>query len=322
MKRWTKIALGLGFGSLALAPLAWRGVRRPADSLRRLTRLRLVTAGLRRRTAPAPRGTTVVWEGDFRPALEKREPGRGETLVLLHGIGMDAGNWSRVAGSLGRARRLLVPDLAGHGGSGPKAGDLVLLDLVQAVEALLDDRLGSDDGPVVLIGNSLGGWVSLLVAQRRPDLVDRLILVGSAGLSFDFPEELLLPEDREGVRRLVRALGIFPGDRVPLPGFVLDDVVREAREGPIGRLIDSFQDTEERERHLLDDRLGAIDVPAELVWGLRDGLVPVEVGTRLAAGLPRARMHVLEHCGHMPQVSCAGTFTDLVDDLLTTSPLP
>src|SRR6185295_2247265 len=71
-------------------------------------RFRLRLAGLEHRTLPAPRGTLSYWEG-----------GKGPLLVLVHGLGNDAGIWAPVAPALLAKHRLLVIDLPGHGTSAP-----------------------------------------------------------------------------------------------------------------------------------------------------------------------------------------------------------
>src|SRR6266545_1775846 len=93
--------------------------------------------------------------------------GSGPPLVLVHGLGGAAANWTELAPLLARRHRLLVPDLPGHGGSTALPG--------------VAEREGMLPAPVV--GHSLGGLIVLRLALSRPHDVRALVLAGAAGLS-------------------------------------------------------------------------------------------------------------------------------------------
>src|SRR5262249_11615073 len=107
--------------------------------------------------------------------------GQGPPLVLVHGLGGAASNWTELAPLLlqGR-RRVLVPDLPGHGGSTALPGVSGLEPFADRVAAVAE-REGMLPAPVV--GHSLGGMVVLRLALRHPDAVPALVLAGAAGLS-------------------------------------------------------------------------------------------------------------------------------------------
>ena len=101
--------------------------------------------------------------------------GDGEPLLLVHGLGGAAANWLALAPLLLPGRRLLVPDLPGHGGSAP-------LPAAPSLNAYADrlGRLLDLDGaaPAAVVGHSLGGAVALRLAIRRPEPVRGLVLAG------------------------------------------------------------------------------------------------------------------------------------------------
>ncbi|GGM72180.1 hypothetical protein GCM10007977_087410 [Dactylosporangium sucinum] len=97
--------------------------------------------------------------------------GSGPAVVLLHGGGSGRATWSGFAGLL-RYRRIIVPDLRGHGDS-PRAGEYPLSGFADDVVELLD-HLALDE--VALVGHSLGAFTAALVAQRQPARVTRLVL--------------------------------------------------------------------------------------------------------------------------------------------------
>lgn len=273
--------------------------RLPATTAPAQTRSALIAAGLRPNTIEGPRGSLRFYEG-----------GQGKTVVLLHGSGSQAGDWHGVVPALQRRYHLLVLDLPGHGESGPAEGALPVGDLADAVGALVDAR--SAGQPVTLIGNSLGGWVSLLYAWRHPERVERVIGISSSGI-FAPLKVPISPKDREQARQLVAAIrGPYlsgPSDEE------LDELVRRIAAGPAPRLVAGL-----RAEDFLETKAAEIRVPVELVWGEEDGVLPLDYGRRLASLLPRARLHPLPRCGHMPQVHCPRELARLLLDLLATPP--
>src|SRR5437899_987448 len=101
--------------------------------------------------------------------------GTGPPLLLVHGLGGAASNWTELAPLLARRHRLLVPDLPGHGGS-------TALPAVAGLEPFADrmglvaEREGMLSTPVV--GHSLGAMVVLRLALCRPADVQALVLAG------------------------------------------------------------------------------------------------------------------------------------------------
>src|SRR6266550_4357557 len=106
--------------------------------------------------------------------------GQGPPLILVHGLGGAAANWTELVPLLIRRHRLLVPDLPGHGGSTALPAVAGLEPFADRV-ALVAEREGMLPAPVV--GHSLGGMVVLRMALRQPDDVPALVLTAAAGLS-------------------------------------------------------------------------------------------------------------------------------------------
>jgi pimeloyl-ACP methyl ester carboxylesterase len=102
--------------------------------------------------------------------------GEGEPLLLVHGLGGAAANWLALAPMLLPGRRVLVPDLPGHGGSAPLPAAPSLNAYADRLALLLEEPAG-------VVGHSLGGAISIRLAIRRPELVSALVLAGAAGIS-------------------------------------------------------------------------------------------------------------------------------------------
>lgn len=287
MRGWVAVLLA-GCGVIVVVVVAAGFVvwRHPLAVEARLSRLALARAGFAKRELPGPDGPLVVWRG-----------GHGPVLLLLHGAGDQAGTWAKVAPALAARYRVLIPDLPGHGGSGPARGPLSMEVELAGVAAVLAALGGS--GPVVIAGNSLGAWLACLAAVEHPERVARLVLINGGPVATSGPAPDLQPADREEARRLMETLMGPGGGRIP--GFVLDDVVRRAHTGPLARLA---ANAAEMQGFLLDGRLSEIQAPVDLVWGEADGLFPPAYAERLAAGLGAARLTTLPGCGHVPQRQC------------------
>ena len=157
-----------------LAVLAWGG------------RQALKRCGLRRTSVPSPAGPQNVFVG-----------GSGPVLVLLHGAGDQAATWARVAPALVSRYTLVIPDLAGHGASAPAEGPIEMSAICCGLEAVLAGL--APGGPVTLVGNSLGAWAAMIMAQRHPSQVARVVAVNGGPLRGAGTVNLL-PRNRQEAR--------------------------------------------------------------------------------------------------------------------------
>lgn len=293
-----KILLACGLAAvaafIAVGAFVWK---RPLTVDAWFSRGALGKSGLERTEVPVSFGEVTVWEG-----------GSGPTVVLLHGAGDQAGTWARAVTRLVGRYRLLIPDLAGHGASDPAEGPIHMAQIVEGVAAVLSAR--SPDSPVVLVGNSLGAWTAMVVAREHPQRVARVVAVNGGAIT-GASEHSLFPEDREQAARLMAAL---TGPDTPQPpGWVLDDVVRVSKVGPLARFAATAS---EYGPFLLDGRLHEVPVPVDLLWGEADEVMPLAYAERLREGLPAARLTVLPRCGHVPQRECPVAFSERLVELL------
>lgn len=271
-----------------------------------LARQGLDRSGLERQWVEAPRGRMIYWAG-----------GVGEPVVLLHGMGNQAGSWAKMAADVAVMSRVILPDLPGHGDSDPVAGSLTLDDLVDGVAALVDKE--SPDRPVTLMGNALGGWVALRYAVDHPERVQRLILLNSFVSTAELTAVELVPSTRQEALQLVQAMS---PDGAPTPaGFVLDDLVDKINRGPSPRVLAGLRsDAAQTDAALSDAALAALDLPVDILWGVEDQVLPLTAGQRLAQRLPRARLIPLERCGHIPQQQCPREVVKYLVELFPPGP--
>jgi pimeloyl-ACP methyl ester carboxylesterase len=291
---------GLGLVALVLIVLASGALyvwKRPLSVYAMFNRRALAGAGLTQATAQTGFGLQHYWTG-----------GQGPTLVLLHGAGDQAGTWSDAASALAPRYRLVIPDLAGHGESAPAEGPISVSQVLRGVEAILSQ--GPQD-PVILVGNSLGAWVALLYAREHPDRVARVVLVNGGALKGDRTDLSLTPKTRDEAAALMTQLRDPRSG--PIPGYVLDDVVREAQSGPLARLVQTSADMES---FVLDGKLREITAPVNLLWGESDRLFTVAYAERMMRELPASRLTTIPACGHVPHVECPTRFKASLLDIL------
>jgi len=261
----------------------------------------LASAGFTEVEIPCPLGPQTAWTG-----------GNGPTLVLLHGAGDSAGTFASIVSKLTPTYRVVIPDLAGHGGSAPSEGPLSVGQVLTGLEAVMQH--GAQD-PAIIVGNSLGAWVALLYARQHPDRVARLVLVNGGALVGDRPDLSLTPKTREEAAALMTQLRDASSE--PIPGFVLDNVVKEAQTGPLARLA---QTAGEMSQYVLEGKLKEINAPVDLIWGESDKLFSVAYARRMMAQLPASRLTTIPACGHVPQQECPARFGSALSDVLTMPP--
>ena len=284
--------------ALVAAGIVWR---RPLATYGRLSRFALRRAGLSRSCVPTSVGGQTAFVG-----------GRGPTVVLLHGAGDQAGTWSSTVPALLPRFRVVALDLPGHGNSEPKAGPLSVGTVVDGVAEALS--LLIPDEPWTIVGNSLGAWVALLLAVREPARVGRLVLVNGGASKGDRSDVTFTPTTREQARTTIQAL--MGPSAMRAPGFVLDDLIRVCRLGPLGRLT---QTTEEMDRYLLDGRLAEVTAPVDLLWGADDQVFPLAYAERMERDIPASRLTVLPGCGHAPHRSHPRRFNKALAGILAAA---
>jgi pimeloyl-ACP methyl ester carboxylesterase len=268
----------------------------PMRIARWMARRALDRSGLERATLAGPSGTLHYWRSEAASTT-------GPAMVLVHGMGDNAGTWARVAAPLAAKHRLLVPDLPGHGASDPPTGPLPFDLFVPGLLALLDQE--SPGQPVVLVGSSMGGWVSLALALEHPERVAEIWGLGSAAFYRDVAPITLTPTNRAEALAFIDAIS---GPGVPAPaGFFLDDYVQAIRTGATPRILAALEPDD-----FLEGRLGGVRAPVHLIWGEADDLLPVSYGRRIHAELPHATFDVIPACGHVPQWECAGELLRLM----------
>ncbi|PDO09827.1 MAG: hypothetical protein BLM47_10385 [Candidatus Reconcilbacillus cellulovorans] len=257
--------------------------------------------------------------GGRRIAYETTGEGR-PVVLLLHGFCGSSRYWSRIAPKLGRRWTVVAPDLPGHGASDPLAGS----DDGDAIETFADDiaaliRELAPQGAVVL-GHSLGGYVTLALVEHHPELVRAFGLVHSTALA----DTEQTKAARESDIALIRATGIatFVAGKVPV-WFAEDtaterpQLIAEAKLIGFGtnretaiRILDAMRRRPDRTRLLRE-----ADRPVLLVAGERDRITPPE--RVFAADHPLVTTATVPKAGHMGMMENPERLTEIIETFLS-----
>jgi len=222
------------------------------------------------------------------------EGGEGPPLLYLHGAGTFW--WMPIHDLLSRSFHLYLPVHPGFGNSEGGEDIEEIADLVFHYTAFLD-TLGI--AKVFVVGLSLGGWAAVELALRRPDRVDRLVLVDAVGLRVEgAPTAEFFMATPVQLRSLLFARPDSALARTLVPDSPPPERLEMALRGreAAARLLWNPHFHQRK----LHNRLSLIKVPTLIVWGKEDRLIPLTHGQAFAERIPGARLVGLDGCGHLP----------------------
>ena len=223
---------------------------------------------------------------DGRTLAYHRTPPRGEGearpgVVFLGGYASDMTGskataleeWARGAG-----RAFVRFDYTGHGASSGRFEDGCIGDWARDAGDVLAQLT---EGPQVLVGSSMGGWIALLLARANPERLAGLVGVAAAP---DFTQRLMWPEMTPAERETLMAEGrvLQPSAYGPEPRVITRKLIEDGRQ------------------HLVLDRPLALPCPVALLHGTADADVPVALGLDLLSHLqaPQARLTLIKDGDH------------------------
>lgn len=263
-------------------------------------------------------GKSIVANGIRTNYIEAGEAG-APPLVLIHGSGPGVtafANWNGVLPVLAQDFHCFAPDMVGFGYTDvpDDVTDFTLDFWVAHIIGFLDS-LGIERAS--FIGNSYGGGLSLAVAARYPDRVERFVLMGAAGLGFEMSKGLEAVWGYEpsepNMRKLMETFAYNPG--LVTDAIVLSRHNASIRPGSHEAYSRLFPEPRQPKLDRLatpDDDIRAIAAPALIVHGREDVIVPVDVAYRFSALLRYSELHVFGECGHWTQIEKKDRFLEVV----------
>jgi pimeloyl-ACP methyl ester carboxylesterase len=242
--------------------------------------------------------------------------GRGRPVILLHGWLGSWGLWQETMAFLGAFYRTYALDFWGFGESGKKRETYAVQDFVILVDQFMD-RLGIDNAP--LVGHSMGGTVSLLVAIQYPQRVKKVVVVGSpiVGSSLAFP--LKLAGRRPIASLLFNMMWAFRlGMRIASPLICRDSRFPEMMDKDLSRTtVESFLLSIASLRCTdLQPMLNQIKVPTMGMYGKNDNIVHPLQWKTLQAGVPQTQVECFPKAGHFIMLDNPDTFIQKLKSFL------
>jgi len=286
---------------------------------------------MRRREPPPPgpgeRDTVVpdgALGGEGGVRWRSRETGGlGDPVVFVHGHLASSASWKLVLASACGGRPGIAVDVPGFGASDrPWPWDYTLQGEANSLLAFLDAR---GIGRAVLVGNSLGGAAAMVIAARRPERVEAMVLVDSASAEMPIPwpvAVLRTPILGELALALSTRSTVAIGLRRKIyarPSHVtadaIDDAWRPLTIPGTSRAALAAIRTDPKKYVGLESRIA---VPTLVIWGAEDRMIPLSEGRRLAARIRGARLVVIPDAGHLPQREQPERFSEAVREFLAS----
>nr|WP_294869619.1 alpha/beta hydrolase [uncultured Pedobacter sp.] len=234
------------------------------------------------------------------------EAGKGETLVLLHGLMGELSNWEDVIDHFKENYHVIVPILPIY--------ELPILTLgVKSLSKYIHRFIKFKKlGQVVLIGNSLGGHVGLVFTVSHQEHVKALVLTGSSGLyenafGGSFPR-------RESYDYIKEKVEFTFYDPATATKELVDEVYKSVNDR--SRVIRILALAKSAIRHNMSKDLSRITIPVSLIWGKQDKVTPPEVAEEFHQLLPNSELNWVDLCGHAPMMERPQIFNDYLDKFL------
>ena len=254
---------------------------------------------------------------------------QGSPILLIHGIGEYIEYWLPSFGALAAQYRVYAVDLPGHGRTDKP------LDISYTIEGLAqfiyDFMAAIGIESIHVVGHSLGGAISTRLALRHPAAVEKLVLIGSAGLgkeiamllrmaSLPLLGERITRPSLAGSTTVAKAIVHDPAvitdefielnyQMAALPGAQQAFLKALRSNGNFFGQYDSLYGTNTR-------GMASFTKPVFVIWGRQDQIIPAAHADVAAMGFPNVRMHIFDNCGHCPMLEYPSEFNRLLQDFL------
>lgn len=270
-------------------------------------------------------GKSVTANGIHTNYIEAGKPG-SPVLILIHGSGPGVtafANWNGVIPTLAEEFHVFAPDMVGFGYTDcpSELSDINLDVWVNHIAGFMD---ATGIPSARFIGNSFGGALTLALAARFPDRVEKIVLMGAAGLPFEISDGLAkvwgYSPSPEAMRDLMTTFAFNPA--LVTNAIVESRYQASIRPGAQEAFARLFPEPRQQRLDALatpESALRALTQPTLIVHGREDVIVPVEVSRRFCDLIPNSELHVFGNCGHWTQIEKKDRFLALVVPFLVNA---
>lgn len=256
--------------------------------------------------------------------------GQGPAILLVHGMAGSVETWAPIIPALAKRFTVLAPDLPGHGLSATTHDDYSLGAFANTLRDLLTEL---DIDRVTVVGQSLGGGIAMQFSYQFPERTERVAVVGGGGLGRELSPLLRLltlpgveyafPVMFPDVARAVgeQAWGLLHGFGVQAP-FVEEiwrsyaSLTDRDNRRAFMRTLRAVVDPGGQSVSALDKLHLAEGVPALIVWGSKDSIIPVDHAYRAHEALPDSRLEIFEGCNHFPHAEEPERFVEVLTSFI------
>lgn len=253
-----------------------------------------------------------------------------ETVVLVHGFSANKDNWIRFTKALDEKYHVIAVDLAGHGDSDQSMD--TSYDLIQQAERL--DTLFSGIGvnSFHIVGNSMGGAISLLYSLNHPEKVKSLMLMDSAGIDGDTESEyfkalatgknpLIATDEASFDYRMDFTMSQPPFLPWPLkPAFLRKTLAREEINTKIFKDMVATKDllADKDFNQQIESVMTANPIPTMIMWGKEDRVLDVSAVAAFKELIPQAKVHIFPEVGHLPMIEIPNESAEVYQEFIST----
>lgn len=253
------------------------------------------------------------------------EAGQGDPPVLLvHGLGSFIEHWENNVIPLSKQYRVIALDLVGFGLT-DKAD--VPYTVPYMARFIKDFMATKEIKSASIVGNSLGAAIAIELYLNNPKIVDKLVLLNGGCferkmalefrlLTIPFIGRRWMIPNRYGIAKFMKLVfydkNLITDEMIDL---VYERIIQPGSVNAYLKTLHNGADLFGLRQNLVDrtnDNASRITAPTLVIWGSKDKLFPVSHAYKAAKILPNARVHVIENCGHMPQMERAEEFNNLV----------
>ena len=236
------------------------------------------------------------------------DEGKGETILLLHGLFGNLSNWEEVIKFLKPSYRIIVPEIPIYTIDSSKANIYGLSDYIE--DFVNSKKLDN----FTIVGNSLGGHLALLYTLNNPSKVRSLVLTGSSGLF----------ENTKGVSFFKRNSYAYIKKKIEYTFYYpntcskefVDDIFLMIADR--SKCINAIFTARSAQKTNMSNLLHLIKTTTLLIWGLNDTITPPSVAHEFNTLLPNSSLRFIDKCCHAPMMETPQIFNNYMSEFLSS----